>query len=95
MFRNLFNENLLNHEEETTLLQPGEVKPVTYNPSFFELTEDNGNIYIVSGCILSYFVFTDSEDMMHTPKPSPFDVDLNTPKIQEDAQDPMKRFFKK
>jgi len=75
---NLFNENLLNHEEETTLLQPGEVKPVTYNPSFFELTEDN-----------------DSEDMMHTPKPSPFDVDLNTPKIQEDAQDPMKRFFKK
>ena len=48
MFRNLFNENLLNHEEETTLLQPGEVKPVTYNPSFFELTEDNGNIYIVS-----------------------------------------------
>jgi len=77
---NLFNENLLNHEEESTLLQPGEVKPVTYNPSFFELTDDN----------------VDSEDMMHTPKPSPFDtMDLNTPQIQEDSQDPMKKFFKK
>jgi len=74
---NLFNENLLNLEEEATLLQTGEVKPVTYNPSFFELTEDN----------------VDTDEMMHTPKPSPFDVDLNTPQIQEDSQDPMKKFF--
>ena len=92
----MFNENLLNHEEETTLLQPGEVKPVTYNPSFFELTEDNGNNSINPGRIHpELFCLADSEDMMHTPKPSPFDVDLNTPQIQEDAQDPMKRFFKK
>eukprot|EP00090_Calanus_glacialis_P022348 TRINITY_DN3449_c0_g1_i1.p1 TRINITY_DN3449_c0_g1~~TRINITY_DN3449_c0_g1_i1.p1 ORF type:complete len:102 (+),score=29.97 TRINITY_DN3449_c0_g1_i1:1-306(+) len=74
---NLFNENLLNQEEEINLSEPAEVKPVTYNPAFFELTED------------------DSEEMMHTPNPSPFDVDLNTPQIQEDSQDPMKKFFKK
>jgi len=41
---NLFNENLLNQEEEVDLIQPGEVKPVTYSPSFFELTEDNGEL---------------------------------------------------
>jgi len=75
---NLFNENLLNPEEEvSTLLQPGEVKPVTYNPSFFELTDEH----------------VDSDELITSSKPSPFEVDLNTPQIQEDSQDPMKKFF--
>ena len=92
--RNLFNENLLNQEEEINLSEPAEVKPVTYNPAFFELTED-GKLHFVSKHFNQCKCLLDSEEMMHTPNPSPFDVDLNTPQIQEDSQDPMKKFFKK
>ena len=85
-FRNLFNENLLNQEEEASLEQhtSNDLKLVTYNPSLFELADEQSN-----------GIGIDDDDLMHTPPKSSFEMELHTPNIREDAQDPIRKFFVK
>jgi len=81
---NLFNENLLNQEEEADLEHAsGDLKLVTYNPSLFELADEQCN-----------GIGIDDDDLMHTPPKSTFEMELHTPNIQ-DSQDSIRQFFVK
>jgi len=83
---NLFNENLLNQEEETNLSEDNtnDLKLVTYNPSLFELAEEQaGSIGV------------DEEDLMHTPPKVQFEMELHTPTMRDSSQDLMQQFFVK
>jgi len=83
---NLFSESLLGQEEEMAGVQGGpsgdtsDLKLVTYNPSFFELTEEDSSV---------------GEKSLVNPEKSSLDMDLNTPLIQEDTSDPLRLFYKK
>jgi len=94
---NLFNETLLNQEEEASVSHSTTDQPnksvVTYNPSLFELTEDDPS---------------NSEVLMDPPSSASkqpnsilptsginFDVDLNTPLVTEDTTDPLIRLLYK
>jgi len=85
---NLFNEALLNQEEEAGVGGQGGAgnSVVTYNPSLFELTEDGS-------------IAAPSPGKLQTPTPAHsganFDSMLNTPQISEDATDPLARLFAK
>lgn len=84
---NLFNEALLNQEEEAGVGgQAAGHSLVTYNPSLFELTEDGG-------------MGAPSPGKLQTPSPAHgganFDSMLNTPQISDDASDPLARLFGK
>jgi len=97
---NLFNENLLNQEEEAghvTVSSQGQGAQgssegvnslVTYNPSLFELT-DEGNLMGPPASI-------GKQSRETTPQSgSAFDIELNTPQISEDQTDPLIRLFGK
>jgi len=97
---NLFNENLLNQEEEAghvTLSSQGQGAQgsseganslVTYNPSLFELT-DEGNLMGPPASV-------GKQSRESTPQSgSAFDIELNTPQISEDQTDPLIRLFGK
>merc|ERR1712130_259396 len=98
---NLFNENLLNQEEEaghvTVSSQGGQGAQgsseganslVTYNPSLFELT-DEGNLMGPPASV-------GKQSRESTPHSgSAFDIELNTPQISEDQTDPLIRLFGK
>jgi len=92
---NLFNESLLNQEEEASLQHSGSCEPtaksaVTYNPSLFELTEDDR---------MTPDIQTPSSNKPNTTSSSQpgvnFDADLNTPLVTEDTTDPLIRLLYK
>ena len=86
VFRNLFNENLLNQEEETNLSpdNTNDLKLVPYNPSLFELAEEQADS-----------IGVDEEDLMHTPPKVQFEMELHTPTMRDSSQDLMQQFFVK
>jgi len=81
---NLFSESLLDQDEAPgaqagAMAENSDLKLVTYNPSFFELTEEDS---------------TDFGDRSSSEKAA-LDMDLNTPLIQDDTTDPLRIFYKK
>ena len=86
LFRNLFNENLLDQEEEASMSEntANDLKLVSYNPSLFELAEEHGAT-----------IGIDEDDLMQTPTKSSFEMELHTPTIRENTQDLMRQFFVK
>jgi len=83
---NLFNENLLDQEEEASMSEntANDLKLVSYNPSLFELAEEHGAT-----------IGIDEDDLMQTPPKSSFEMELHTPTIRENTQDLMRQFFVK
>merc|ERR550525_598090 len=94
---NLFNENLLNQEEEAGHVNvnqgaqgssEGVNSLVTYNPSLFELTDEGG--------LMGPPASIGKQSRESTPQSgSTFDIELNTPQISEDQTDPLMRLFGK
>jgi len=85
----IFNDGLLNlsvEKEPVKEKEPaGELKHVTYNPSLFELTdEDDGPVFQIG----NYKPPEPSAGMLGTPE-------LNTPLVQDDGGDPMKFAMKR
>jgi heat shock transcription factor 1 len=83
---NLFNENLLDQEEESSIAEQtdSDLKLVTYNPSLFELAEEQNNA-----------IGIDEDDLMQTPPKSSFEIELHTPNIREHDQQLLREFFVK
>ena len=97
---NLFNESLLNREEEASVLtsSPAENQPnsvVSYNPSLFELTEDDDTPY--SDSLMPPPAEGGANKAMSiTVQPgTAFDLELNTPNISEDSSDPLLKLLYK
>merc|ERR1719317_832474 len=95
---NLFNESLLNQEEEASHIsasgQQGQGSSdtvnslVTYNPSLFELTDE--------GDLMGPPSSVGRPSKETTPQSgSAFDIELNTPQITEDQTDPLIRLLGK
>jgi len=95
---NLFNESLLNQEEEASHIsasgQQGQGSSdtvnslVTYNPSLFELTDE--------GDLMGPPTSVGRPSKETTPQSgSAFDIELNTPQITEDQTDPLIRLLGK
>jgi len=95
---NLFNESLLNQEEEASHIsassQQGQGSSdtvnslVTYNPSLFELTDE--------GDLMGPPTSVGKPSKETTPQSgSAFDIELNTPQITEDQTDPLIRLLGK
>jgi len=85
---NLFNENLLDQEEESSISSAEEtsndLKLVTYNSSLFELADEQNN-----------GIGIDDDDLIHTPPKSALEIELHTPNMRENAQEQLREFFAK
>jgi len=95
---NLFNESLLNQEEEASHISASSQQAqgssdtvnslVTYNPSLFELTDE--------GDLMGPPTTIGKSSKETTPQSgSAFDIELNTPQITEDQTDPLIRLLGK
>ena len=69
-----------------------EVKEVTYHPSLCEITEPTASE--IGRFIISYKTIMICLFSVAFGKTAPSDLELNTPLVQDEFQDPLKQFLK-
>ena len=88
-----FRSNLFSDYINTTENDPENVKlPVTYNPSLFELTGENGKLQYFCTFEIIYFYFLEATLQQNSQELFNEAV-LNTPLIQDEQENPLKEYF--